>query len=64
MWDLKTFDWKQPVNQWLCIGLLAVMFFWFTLFYLVDRAVAVADVYTPDFTVGIESKKNTRAQNR
>lgn len=51
MWGLKTFDWKQPVNQWLCIALIGVMCFWVALFYFVNQTGEVAASYQyPDFT--------------
>ena len=39
------FDIRQPVNQWICFALLALMVFWVGLYYLVHQAEAFGDDY-------------------
>jgi len=43
-------DLRQPVNQWICIALLALMCFWVVLYYLVHRAEAFGNDYSAIIT--------------
>jgi hypothetical protein len=36
---------KQPVNQWLCIAFMGVLFFWTALYYFTSKAEAVGKTF-------------------
>jgi len=44
-------DMKQPVNQWICIGMLSLMCFWVVLYYFVNTAFAIGDSLATDVSV-------------
>lgn len=36
---------KQPVNQWLCIAFLGLWCFWTLLYFFINKAEAIVNVY-------------------
>lgn len=41
---------KQQVNQWLCLALIALMAFWTILYYFIHKAEAIGNQYTSSQT--------------
>jgi len=37
---------KQPVNQWLCIGLVGLMCFWTVLYYVTQKAQIIGEQFS------------------
>ncbi len=42
---------KQKINQWLCIALVALMCFWTVLYYFTNKAIAIGNDLVIDETI-------------
>lgn len=55
-------EFKQPVNQWLCIAFLGLLCFWIVLFYSANKALSLSEVFSVKANMTAEYSAQTLIQ--